>query len=148
MIRRLLPWFALLTVVAAALVIGAGGSDERTDAERVDAITGEVRCPTCQGLSAAESSAPAARAVRTFVEEQVDAGRSDDEIKAALAARFGKDILLRPEAGGVSGLVWALPVIVLVAGAGGLAFAFDRWRRRKPQHASEEDRRLVDEVLR
>ena len=148
MIRRLLPWFALLTVVAAALVIGAGGSDDRTDAERVDAITGEVRCPTCQGLSAAESSAPAARAVRTFVEEQVEAGRSDDEIKAALAARFGKDILLRPEAGGVSGLVWALPVIVLVAGAGGLAFAFDRWRRRKPQHASEEDRRLVDEVLR
>ena len=126
--RRLLPWFAILVVVAVALVLGADRQGARTDAQRVDAITSEVRCPTCQGLSAAESSAPAAKAVRTFVEDQVDAGRSDDEIKAALAARFGKDILLRPEAGGVTGLVWALPVVALIAGAAGLAFAFRRWR--------------------
>ena len=148
MIRRLLPWFALFAVVAAALVIGASGGEERTEAERVDAITAEVRCPTCQGLSAAESSAPAARAVRSFVEEHVEAGQSDAEIKAALAARFGKDILLRPEAGGVSGLVWALPVVMLLAGAGGLVYAFDRWRRRVPATATDEDRRLVDEVMR
>lgn len=148
MIRRLLPWFALLAVVVAALFVGAGNRDEPTDEERVEAITNEVRCPTCQGLSAAESSAPAARAVRTFVEEQVEAGASNDEIKAALAARYGKDILLRPEAGGVSGLVWALPVVVLIAGAGGLAYAFDRWRRREPLEATDDDRRLVDEMLR
>lgn len=146
--RRYLPWLGLLAVVAVALFIGSSGEGSRTDAERVEAITSDVRCPTCQGLSAAESSAPAARAVRTFVEQQVEAGRSDDEIKGALVARFGKDILLRPEADGVAGLVWALPVVMVLFGAAGLAFAFDRWKRREPLHATDEDRRLVDEVLR
>lgn len=136
MIRRYLPWLALLGVVVAALVAGAGDGGTRTKADRVEAITSEVRCPTCQGLSAADSSAPAAQAVRSFVEEQVDAGLSDGEIKAALASRFGNDILLRPEAGGLAGLVWALPVAGLVLGVGGLAYAFHRWRRRPPSSSS------------
>jgi cytochrome c-type biogenesis protein CcmH len=142
------PWLLLLAVVAGALAAGAGRGGEPSDEDRIGAIAAEVRCPTCQGLSAAESSAPAARAVRDFIAEQVAAGRTDGQIKAALAARYGTDILLRPEAGGVAGLVWVLPVVAVSLGIAGLAFTFRRWQRRSRLHATDEDRRLVDEAMR
>lgn len=73
------------------------------------------------------SDAPAAKAVRSFVVQQIAAGRSDGQIEQELKDRYGSDILLRPPASGIAGLVWFLPIVVLVAGAGGLILAFRRW---------------------
>lgn len=147
--KRILPWLALVLVVGGALVFGSrSDGSERSEEQRVNAIASEVRCPTCQGLSAAESSAPAAKAVQAFIAEGVRDGRSDDEIQAQLVARYGRDILLRPDARGVTGLVWILPVMVVVCGAAALAFTFRRWQRRVPVAATEDDRRLVEDALR
>jgi cytochrome c-type biogenesis protein CcmH len=131
--RRWAPWLALAVVVLIALAIG--GSDSHggtTAAARTTRLSKEVRCPTCRGLSAAESDAKAAQAVRTEIRSRVDAGQSDEEIRAYLASRYGDDILLRPEGSGAAGLVWALPVVALVCGAAGLAFAFRRWKVAGP----------------
>lgn len=98
-----------------------------TPAERAARIEAEVRCPTCAGQSALLSDAPAAKAVRTFVAQQVDAGESDGQIEQQLKDRYGSDILLRPPASGIDGLVWFLPIGVLVVAAGGLVLAFRRW---------------------
>lgn len=133
MIRPWLPWAALGVVVVVALAIGASGSgDDTSDAARAKRLSQEVRCPTCRGLSAAESDAKAAQAVRAEIRSRVAAGQSDEDIRAYLASRYGDDILLRPEGSGVTGLVWALPVAVLVCGAAGLAFAFRRWKVAGP----------------
>ena len=70
------------------------------------------------------------------------------QIKAFLVSRFGKDILLKPDAGGFGGLVWALPVVALLCGAAGLGFAFIRWRSRARVAATPADRALVEEALR
>jgi cytochrome c-type biogenesis protein CcmH len=131
--RRWLPWVALVVVVAVSLVVGASGSGGGTSpAARSGRLAKEVRCPTCRGLSAAESDAKAAQAVRAEIRSRVDSGQSDAEIRAFLASRYGDDILLRPEGSGVAGLVWALPVVVLVCGGAGLAVAFRRWKVRGP----------------
>ena len=67
----------------------------------------------------------------TEIRSHVEAGQTDEEIRAYLASRYGDDILLRPEGSGVGGLVWALPVAALVAGLAGLVLAFRRWRRAR-----------------
>ena len=127
--RRWAPWLALVLVVLVTLAIGASGSDGGDSAAaRTTRLSKEVRCPTCRGLSAAESDAKAAQAVRTEIRSRVEAGQTDEEIRAYLASRYGDDILLRPEGSGAAGLVWALPVAALVCGAAGLAFAFHRWK--------------------
>jgi cytochrome c-type biogenesis protein CcmH len=130
--RKWLPWLALAVVVVVALGVGASRSTSDSPAARTTRIAKEVRCPTCRGLSAAESDAKAAEAVRAEIRSRVDHGQSDGEIRAYLASRYGDDILLRPEGTGVTGLVWALPVAALVAGAGGLVLAFRRWSRTGP----------------
>ena len=147
--RKWLPWLAMGVLLVGALAVGADGDGGgRTTESRVRAIAMEVRCPTCQGLSVEESDAATARAVRDEIRRRVEAGEGDGEIRAYLVSRFGKDILLKPEASGVSGLVWALPVIAAVCALGGLAFVFRRWRRTGSAGVTEEDRVLVEQARR
>lgn len=129
MIRRWGGWVLLVVVVIGALVVGTQDSGAKSDRERVQSIAKSVRCPTCRGQSVADSDAPAAANVRKDIERRVADGQSDDEIRSALAARFGDSILLTPPRDGVAGLVWVLPVLALVAALAGLTLAFRRWRR-------------------
>ncbi|HET9444403.1 MAG TPA: cytochrome c-type biogenesis protein CcmH [Acidimicrobiales bacterium] len=140
----------MAAVLAVALVVGAGGDrGPRSDSERIAAIAAEVRCPTCRGLSAAESDARAAQAVREEIRSRVRSGQGDDAIRAFLVSRYGRDILLKPEAGGVAGLVWMLPVAAAVLALAGLSAAFARWRRMgQGAPPSDEDRVLVELELR
>ncbi|MHB8681263.1 MAG: cytochrome c-type biogenesis protein, partial [Acidimicrobiales bacterium] len=110
-------WILLAIVLAAALTVGSfKPGPVRSAAQRVAAIDAAVRCPSCEGVSVAQSSAPAALAIRTAVTARVAAGQSDAEIEAFLVGRYGEGILLRPPAGGGIGLVWVLPVLALLAG--------------------------------
>jgi cytochrome c-type biogenesis protein CcmH len=127
--RRWLSWIALAFVLVVALVIGTHQRGyAQTQAARVTHITSEIRCPTCRGLSAGESDAKTAQAIRAEVARQVHEGRSDAQIEAYMADRYGQDILLRPPASGIAGLVWVLPVVALVVAVAGLTVAFRRWR--------------------
>lgn len=126
--RRWLPWAVMGLLLTGSLAVGAQGStDGRTVDGRVRSIAAEVRCPTCEGLSVGESDAPASRTMRDEIRRRIEAGESDGAIRAYLVSRFGKDILLKPEASGVTALVWALPVAGLVCALAGLFVAFRRW---------------------
>lgn len=128
-LRRWAPWALLAVVVIGALAVGTGNGEAHTDEERAHDIAETVRCPACSGQSVANSDAIAAQNLRNDIERRVAAGESDDEIRAAIAARFGDDILLNPPRSGVAGLVWVLPVFGLVIAAAALTFAFRRWRQ-------------------
>jgi cytochrome c-type biogenesis protein CcmH len=142
--RSWLPYLVCGPLLVAALVVGARGGDGPVTAQgRVDRIAKQVRCPTCESQSVADSRAPASDAIRDEVRRRVDAGQSDGEITSFLVSRYGRDILLKPEARGVAGLVWALPVVVAAVALVGLVFAFRRWRARPSPRASAEDEALV-----
>ena len=146
--RNLLPWLVMAVLLVTAFTISTrrDARPETTQA-RVKRVASEVRCPTCRQLSAAESDAPAAEAVRLAIAKRVEQGQSDEEIRAFLVGSYGKDILLKPDARGFSSLVWALPVVALLCGVAGLGFAFVRWRSRTVAHATPADRALVEEAL-
>ncbi len=141
--------FGLLAVVLGlALFVGArGDAGPPTPAQRVERIGSEVRCPTCEGLAVSDSDAPASVAIREEIRRRVEAGESDDEVRAYLVSRYGRDILLVPEGTGVAALVWALPVAALVCAGAGLAVAFRRWGSRRRGPPSAEDRLLVERAL-
>jgi cytochrome c-type biogenesis protein CcmH len=128
--RRRLSWVAVGLVSLAALAWGTlGDSEPRTAEDRARALAETIKCPTCRSQSAADSDAPASEAIRDVIAERIAAGQSDAEIRAYFASRYGEQILLTPSASGLTGLVWVLPVVVLVLAAAGLSWAFVRWRR-------------------
>jgi cytochrome c-type biogenesis protein CcmH len=146
--RRWFPPALLVALLLVTIAYAARPSHGGGEAARVDRIASEVRCPTCKGLSVAESDAEAAKAAKVFIRQRVEAGDSDGQIKAQLAARYGNGILLRPSSSGVSGLVWAIPVVAVVAGAAGLSYAFWRWRTRTPRTPTDADAVLVERARR
>ena len=84
---------------------------------RFQALTKQLRCLVCQNESLADSNAPLAADLRRDVFEQMQSGKSDDEIKAWLTARYSDFVLYDPPLHGGTLLLWFGPIAVLVAGA-------------------------------
>lgn len=105
--------FVLVGVILAAVfVVGSGvlSSSPATPAERAASLDARLKCPGCQGLSVADSASASSLAVRRQVSEEIGAGRSDAEIIASLQARYGNAVLLTPPGGGLTDLLWLLPI--------------------------------------
>jgi cytochrome c-type biogenesis protein CcmH len=122
---------ALLVVLAVALAIGngLGSSAPPTLAQRAAAIEGNLRCPSCEDLSVAQSTTSSALAVRREVNQLLAAGASDAQIEQRLVAQYGPSILLRPPTSGLSAVVWILPAVAGALALGALGTLF--WRRSR-----------------
>jgi cytochrome c-type biogenesis protein CcmH len=141
---RRLNWGLLALVLVAALAFGARGeSGPPTEDQRVERISSVVRCPTCRGLSAAQSDAPSAEAIRDEVRRRVQLGETDAQIKGYLISRYGEDILLQPR----SRLVWVVPIVGVVVAVGGLVLVLRRRQVRPGRKASEADEALVAQAM-
>jgi cytochrome c-type biogenesis protein CcmH/NrfF len=141
-------WLIIAALVVVALVrAGVSDGPPRSADERVRDIASTIKCPTCRSQSVAGSDSAAARAIRTEIARRVGDGESADQIRDAVAATYGDDVLLVPSSSGVEGIVWVLPVIALVLGLAGVSAAFARWRRTPDIVASAADRALVDQAL-
>jgi cytochrome c-type biogenesis protein CcmH len=103
--------------------------------EQTRAISSELRCVVCQNLSVADSPSEMAKQMRTIVREQLQAGKSPQEIKNYFVSKYGEWVLLAPETKGFSLLVWVLPFAVLAAGLVLGVWVIRRWTKRKSQHA-------------
>jgi cytochrome c-type biogenesis protein CcmH len=96
---------------------------------RARALQRQLRCLVCQGESIDESQAPLAAELRHLVRQQMAEGKSDDQIKQFLVARYGDFILMKPPLQPDTYVLWLAPFVVLL-GAGGVAY----WviRRARP----------------
>lgn len=147
---RVAPWLVLAVALVAALVLAGRpvGNRPESPAAHVHRLAAQIRCPTCEGLSAADSDAPASQSIRQAIAQRLGAGEPDQQIRDFLVSRYGPGALMAPPRSGVNGLVWFLPAVVLSAATGALAAAFWRWSRAPRRAATDEDRRLVAEAMR
>ena len=127
-VARRLAWVVTIVVGGVLLAFGSvRDSGPLTQQERIDVITERIACPTCDGESVFVSRAAAAQAIRAEVARQVGDGlKTDDEIVAYVADRFGGQVLLVPRGSGLEALVWVLPVVLAAALVGMLVVLFRR----------------------
>ncbi len=142
-------WAVMAVVLVGALAIGSQRDGPVTAEARVRRIGSDLRCPTCQGMSVADSEAPAAVGIREEIGRRVAEGReTDGQIKDFILGLY-PNISLRPETRGLGLVVWALPVVAAAAVVCGLAVVLVRRRRVAEQPGlSDDDRLLVEEALR
>ncbi|MGH9098257.1 MAG: cytochrome c-type biogenesis protein, partial [Acidimicrobiales bacterium] len=124
-------WIVLGAVLVVALLIGSGAlnSAPTTPAQRAVGIETRIKCPSCEDLSVANSSAQTAVIIRNTVGQLIGEGKSDQQIEAYLVSRYGSSIVLVPPASGWSLLVWVLPLGGGVLAIGLLAVVLVRKRR-------------------
>jgi cytochrome c-type biogenesis protein CcmH len=102
---------------------------------RYEGLTHEFRCVKCQNNSIADSPAGVASDLRRDVKEQLIAGKSDDEIRAFMVARYGNFILFRPPLTGSTAWIWLAPLLALL---GGVAVAIRIVRKRSAMVAADD----------
>jgi len=90
--------------------------DPRLQARYV-ALTHELRCMQCQNESLADSPVDLAADLRREVRDQLLAGKSDDDIRAWMSARYGDFILFRPRYSLRNAWLWGAPAALLLIGA-------------------------------
>lgn len=119
---RRVPWSdaaligAVGVIVIAIVMSGLSQTAPGLD-ERARVIETQLRCPTCQGLSIADSPATAAVQMRGVVRDQLEDGASDDEVRAFFVARYGRWILLDPPGSGLDLALWIAPAVIVIVGS-------------------------------
>lgn len=94
---------------------------------RATALAAQLRCPVCQGLSIHDSPSPLAQDMKDLIRGQVAAGSSDQDVRDYFVSKYGEWVLLEPDPTGFNLLVYLLPALALLAGAGVIAVAVRRW---------------------
>jgi len=142
--------FTLL--LAAACLVPVMAKEARPLAEdeaveqRLIVIAQDLRCLVCQNESLAGSRAELAEDLRREVREQIRAGKSDQEIKDYLVARYGNFVLYRPPLEATTILLWVGPFVLLLGAAAGLLIHV-RGRARQGDAPLDEAQRAQAEKL-
>ena len=83
---------------------------------RAREISKELRCLVCQNQSIDDSDAPLARDLRLLLRDRLVAGDSDTEAIDYIVDRYGDYVLLKPPFNLSTLLLWATPLLALLAG--------------------------------
>jgi cytochrome c-type biogenesis protein CcmH len=123
-------------VAAGATKMDAPAPDAAFDL-RLKKLETELRCLVCQNQTLADSNADLADDLRREVRGLARAGKSDDEIKAYLVARYGDFVLYNPPVNSTTWLLWGGPFILL--GGGGLLWWIVLRRRARSEVPAPRD---------
>ncbi|WP_049622544.1 cytochrome c-type biogenesis protein [Frateuria defendens] len=119
-----------LAGLAAAQAIDPLPFKDHAQEVRFQQLTSQLRCLVCQNENLADSNAGLARDLRHEVFEQMQQGKSDDEIKQYLVARYSDFVLYDPPLQAGTVLLWFGPLLVLLGGAVAVAVTIRRRSRR------------------
>jgi cytochrome c-type biogenesis protein CcmH len=89
---------------------------------RYSGLTHELRCMQCQNEAIADSPVDLAADLRREVRDMLLAGKSDEDVRNFMAARYGDFILFRPRFAPRTAWLWLAPGVLLLVGA------FVSWR--------------------
>jgi cytochrome c-type biogenesis protein CcmH/NrfF len=114
----------ILLVLLAASVPSAAAAPRASLIE----IEKQVMCPVCGTLLQLAES-PQAQREKVFIRRLIAAGKTEAQIKDALVAEYGDEVLALPQGSGFSLSAYVVPIVAFVVAAIALAFGVMRWRR-------------------
>ena len=126
------PLFVALAVAAIVCAIWSAvfltaPRTETLDA-RVHDVASQLKCPICQGESVADSPSELAQQMRSVIRQQLQSGKSEQEVIAYFESRYGQQIVWSPPWQGFTLLAWLVPITLLVGGTILLFFILRNWQ--------------------
>lgn len=120
--RRLaLPAFVALMALAPA----TAAAEQRASLIEIEK---QVMCPVCGTLLQLAES-PQAMREKAFIRRLIGEGKTEGQIKDALVAEYGTEVLALPQGSGFSLSAYVVPIVAFVVAAIALALGVMQWRR-------------------
>jgi cytochrome c-type biogenesis protein CcmH len=114
---------SLLALLGLACASGSAWAVDPTELPdpklqaRYLALTHELRCMQCQNETIADSPVSLAADLRREVRDMLLAGKSDDDVRNFMVARYGDFILFKPRLSPKTAWLWFAPGALLLIGA-------------------------------
>jgi cytochrome c-type biogenesis protein CcmH len=115
----------LLVAAMAALLTAPAVAAERASLTEIEK---QVMCPVCGTLLQLAES-PQAQREKVFIQRLIAAGKTEAQIKDALVAEYGSEVLALPQDSGFSLSAYVVPIVAFAVAAVALALGVLRWRR-------------------
>jgi len=151
MIRLVLVLLVSLLMQSAWAATDVWEFDNQEQADRFNQLLEELRCPKCQNQNLADSDSPISADLRKVIQQLIDEGKTDEEVKAWLVERYGEYVLYRPEVNEKTVLLWAGPAIGLMLALAGMIIFVRRssanHHQREQQPLSEEDKLAIERLV-
>jgi cytochrome c-type biogenesis protein CcmH/NrfF len=127
--RVCLTALLLLLIAPAASLAAACPKTSLADVED------EVMCPVCGVPLGLATEAPQANRERAFIQREVEACKSKQQIKNELVAQFGDRVLALPPQKGFNFVAYLVPALVVLGGVAAVTAVALRRRRRSDERS-------------
>ena len=134
---------ARVAIAALLVALAAPAAALAQDCPRTSLadIEDEVMCVACEVPLELATDAPQAQRERDFINELIAQCKSKEEVKAALTAEFGDEVLATPGDEGFDLAAYLVPALAVLAGGAALGVAVRGWRRGGGGARSEAEER-------
>lgn len=145
----------LAAALLAILAFSAAAAQQPTPSDdQVNAVARQLYCPVCENTPLDVCPTTACQEWRELIRQKLSQGWNDQQIKDYFSAQYGDRVLEVPPRSGLNWLVYVLPPLSILAGAGILFLALRRSRSKpaqavdKPATLPIEEKPSGDEYLR
>jgi cytochrome c-type biogenesis protein CcmH len=119
---------ALAVIVAVWSTLLIVKPKQETLDQRVQNVASQLKCPVCQGESVADSQATIAQQMRQVIRQQLQSGKSEQDVIQYFIRSYGDQIVWLPPWQGFSVLVWLVPIVFFLGGAVLVGMVLYEWR--------------------
>src|SRR5574342_405641 len=132
--RRLL----LILIAAVSSLLAASTAYAQSDQpvtptdDDVNRVAKQLYCPVCPNTPLDVCQTKACEDWRAQIRDQLAQGWTDQQVIDYFVAQFGERVLAEPQRKGFTSLVWFLPFLVVLVGAGIVYEVLRNWRKQKP----------------
>ncbi len=96
--------------------------------QQVHDVASQLKCPVCQGESVADSPSTISQQMRGVIRQQLQAGKTKQQVIQYFVDRYGDQILWSPPWQGFFLIAWIVPLVLLLAGIVLLSLVLKGWR--------------------
>src|SRR6266516_688520 len=140
--RRSLLVFLAVTAISGSiwLYILLATPPQQTLDQQMHDVASQLKCLVCQGESVADSPAILSQQMRGVIRQQLQSGKSEQEVIQYFVSRYGDRILLSPPWQGLTLLAWLVPVALLLGGTLLLFVVLRSWQSHSAKEPIVADR--------
>ena len=116
--------------------------------QRVYDVASQLKCLVCQGESVADSPATLSLQMRSVIRQQLQSGKSEQEVIQYFVSRYGDRILLSPPLQGLTLLAWLVPITLMICGMLFVFVVLRNWQshsNKEPDDADKTETMNIDE---